>query len=309
MKKLSVIIPIYNVEGTLLKCLNSIALSDDYEIILIDDGSTDSSGALCDNWANETRAKGFDVKVLHNKNGGLSCARNRGIDIADAAFITFVDSDDYIDSNVYSEVLQMFTPDVDIIEFGVKQEDTESTKKLAFHDIIYRSFADYWIAGEGYKHSYACNKIYRKTLFDDIRFAERKVFEDIIILPSLVDKAQSIRTCEVGFYHYVSNPNGISHNVNADGWKTMLDAHLSAHERIADELHRFSKKSLSHYYQSLLNVQLSENLATGDIPKPLNYQISPIYSTYKLKAIAYKILGIKGLCAAYRLFVKLRNLF
>lgn len=309
MKTLSIIIPVYNVEDTLLRCLNSIALSDDYEIVLIDDGSTDSSGALCDNWANETRAKGFGVKVLHNENGGLSCARNRGIDIADATFITFVDSDDYIDSSVYSEVLPLFTSDIDIIEFSVKMENGNSTKELAFQDTIYKSLADYWITGEGYRHSYACNKVYRKTLFDDIRFAEGKIFEDIIILPSLIEKAQAIRTCKIGFYHYVSNPNGISHNVSADGWKTMLAAYISAHERIASELHRFSKESLSHYYQSLLNIQLSENLITGDVPKQLNYQISPVYSTYKIKAIAYKILGIKGLCAAYRLFVKLRNLF
>ena len=95
--KLSIIVPVYNVEKHLVHCLESIAaqMCDDYELLLIDDGSTDASGALCDVFAREHPE--CRVVVIHQSNGGLSAARNAGIDRARGEYITFVDSDDYID--------------------------------------------------------------------------------------------------------------------------------------------------------------------------------------------------------------------
>ena len=100
---LSVIIPVYNVEKYLDKCVQSVVdqTYSDLEIILVDDGSTDSSGMLCDNWKEKDRR----ISVIHKNNGGLSSARNTGIAAAKGDFISFIDSDDFIESEMYETMI------------------------------------------------------------------------------------------------------------------------------------------------------------------------------------------------------------
>ena len=105
---LSIIVPVYNVEKYIGKCIESIVNQTykDLEIILVDDGSTDNSGKICDEWARKDKR----IKVIHKKNGGLSDARNAGLDICTGDYIGFVDSDDYIELNMYEDLLiQMMT--------------------------------------------------------------------------------------------------------------------------------------------------------------------------------------------------------
>ena len=105
--KLSVIVPVYQVEATLDRCVASIVgqTFSDLEVILVDDGSSDRSPQLCDEWA----AKDSRVRVIHKTNGGLSDARNAGLDVATGDFVTFVDSDDYLESDNYQHVLLLST--------------------------------------------------------------------------------------------------------------------------------------------------------------------------------------------------------
>ena len=113
---ISVIVPIYNVEQYLKKCIESIISSTyaNLEIILVDDGSTDGSGKICD----EFQAKDKRIRVVHKKNGGLSDARNVGLEIARGEFVSFIDSDDYIDSEMFEEVLTQFDKNTDIVIYG-----------------------------------------------------------------------------------------------------------------------------------------------------------------------------------------------
>lgn len=99
MPKISIIVPVYNVEKYLEKCVRSILAQTftDFELILVDDGSPDSSGAMCDQFAEQDQR----VKVIHKENGGLSDARNAGIEIATGEYLGFVDSDDYIADDMY----------------------------------------------------------------------------------------------------------------------------------------------------------------------------------------------------------------
>lgn len=99
---ISVIIPVYNSEGTLSRCIESVLSNNcpNLEVILVDDGSTDSSSVLCDNWA----SKDSRIKVIHKENGGVSTARNEGIDNARGEWLTFIDSDDYIEQGYFPEV-------------------------------------------------------------------------------------------------------------------------------------------------------------------------------------------------------------
>ena len=105
MKKVSVIVPVYNVENYLEECVNSI-LNQTYEnleIILVDDGSTDNCPQICDDWAKKDKR----IKVIHKANGGVSSARNVGLDNATGEYIGFVDSDDYIDITMYEKMLKL----------------------------------------------------------------------------------------------------------------------------------------------------------------------------------------------------------
>ncbi|MDU2552528.1 MAG: glycosyltransferase family 2 protein, partial [Staphylococcus epidermidis] len=98
MSEISIIVPVYNVENYLKKCVESILSQTftDFELLLVDDGSTDSSGEMCD----ELKRLDERIKVIHKENGGLSSARNAGIDVAKGKYLTFVDSDDYIDTHM-----------------------------------------------------------------------------------------------------------------------------------------------------------------------------------------------------------------
>ena len=111
---LSVIIPVYGVEHTLNRCVESVVRQtfDDWEIILVDDGSPDDSPRLCDEWA----ARDSRIHVIHQKNGGLSSARNAGIDAAQGRYVTFLDSDDYLDTDTYRHVIPLMDQ-ADIVEF------------------------------------------------------------------------------------------------------------------------------------------------------------------------------------------------
>ena len=118
---LSIIVPVYNVEQYLRKCVDSLLAQDlsseEYEIILVDDGSTDQSGTICDEYATSHT----NVKVVHQQNGGLSTARNRGIDVSQGEFVQFVDSDDYLEPNVLKTLVEkMETDQLDVLRFNYR---------------------------------------------------------------------------------------------------------------------------------------------------------------------------------------------
>ena len=125
MKKimLSVIIPVYNVEKYLRKCVDSILLQDfaNMEVILVDDGSPDNSGAICDEYAE----KDARVKVIHKENGGVSSARNTGLDVAQGKYIAFVDSDDYLLPNSFQPNVEYMEnhPDIDLLQFPISYDE------------------------------------------------------------------------------------------------------------------------------------------------------------------------------------------
>ena len=167
--KLSVIIPVYGVEATLNRCVESVLGQHvaEMEVILVDDGSPDRCPQLCDEWA----AKDSRIRVIHQENGGLSVARNAGLDIATGSFLTFADSDDWIDDGLYPQLLQQMD-DNDILEYCIAD-------RLRLPDHTYEDMDAYWLQGQAYAHTYAWNKIYRSSLFDEIRYPKGRVFEDV----------------------------------------------------------------------------------------------------------------------------------
>ncbi len=145
--RLSIIIPIYNVEDTLQRCLESVLTQTDerMEVVLIDDGSTDSSGKI----AEEMTANKGNCRLIHQENKGLSAARNAGIEVATGDFLTFVDSDDFVAEGTYDALLAVLAahPDYDILEYPAMLYYGSATRQrlLTFTDTAIGSIRDYWL--------------------------------------------------------------------------------------------------------------------------------------------------------------------
>lgn len=184
---ISVIVPVYNVECYLRKCVDSILNQTfkNLEIILINDGSTDSSGSICDEYAQ----KDSRIKVIHKENGGLSSARNAGLDIAQGEFIAFVDSDDWIDSSTYKTAVDYLLQDssVDIVKFGVysvfTRDDGQEFFDLEFppYPNILKINATNFLKKLYLDHgllTMVWNALYRRQLIGGCRFLEGAYHED-----------------------------------------------------------------------------------------------------------------------------------
>ena len=282
--KLSIIIPVYRVEATLNRCLESVAGQSftDFEVILIDDGSPDNCPRLCDEWAQ------YDARfsVVHQQNRGLSAARNTGIERAKGEFITFVDSDDYVSENAYAELMAL-ADDCDLLEYPVWQFfGSPQQKYLGFKHRVYADVNEYWLQTEAYSHTYAWNKIYRRWLFDNVRFPEGKVFEDVYTLPQLLRLSPRIMTTGQGVYFYCDNKDGITATAKGEQLRMLLEAHLTSGMPIDDK-----------YYMHLLNIQMDVCEMTGDEPQLEQRRIKPFGSAKeRLKITALNLFGIKGIC-------------
>lgn len=287
---LSIIIPIYRVEQWLNRCVESVLKQDcdDMEVILIDDGSPDNCPAMCDKWAKLDKR----IRVIHKANGGLSDARNVGIDAARGECITFVDSDDFLAPNTLGIVLDEMPSYCDIIEYPViKFYGSQKQERMALEQRIYTDMKEYWLAGKAYTHAYAWNKIYRRRLFKDgrINFPTGRVFEDVYILPLLLKAATCVITTDKGLYYYCANPNSITMTANGKALSQLLDGHLKHCDVTADD----------EYYMHVLNIQMDVYEQTGDEPRLPNFKIkhlSRLKGKFKLKAIVLNVLGVKRIC-------------
>lgn len=211
--KISIIVPIYNVEIYLEKCINSIlnqTLSD-FELIMVNDGSTDRSGEICDKYGMiDSR-----IKIIHKKNGGLSSARNAGLDVARGEYIGFVDSDDYIDKQMYEKMIEKsIKSNSDIVicdmKYNLNGKDISQTQFKDF-GIMNRNEALIKYFNHRYFKSHAQNKIYKKELFNNIRFPEGKLFEDVAVFYKLLYKSRRISFINEKLYIYnQGNSNSIT---------------------------------------------------------------------------------------------------
>lgn len=216
MAKISVIVPVYNVEKFIRRCLDSIINQTikDLEIILVNDGSTDNSGLICDEYAKLDNR----IITIHKENGGLSSARNRGLDVATGEWIAFVDSDDYIDHKMY-EILyknaEKNNCDISVCYFEYINQNGISlynAKKKLGIDGIYDENAFLNLLYKNSETNLICvcawNKLYKKEIFDELRFKEI-IHEDEEMLNRIYTKKHSIYVNESPLYKYVQNSNSI----------------------------------------------------------------------------------------------------
>lgn len=210
----SIIVPVYNVEKYLDKCLASISEQTfkEFECIVVDDGSPDNSNDIIDRYVNKDQR----FKVIHQKNMGISAARNAGLAIAQGDYVAFVDSDDYI-SNEYLEkfALKIANTDADIVICGFIEVLKDSQKTVCFEasstEVIKQNIlADIC-------PSYPWNKCYKKYLFENIRFPVGKIFEDLLTIPEVCLNAHKIVCIPEKLYYYNrQNLNSITSNLSTE---------------------------------------------------------------------------------------------
>ncbi|GGF08648.1 hypothetical protein GCM10010984_27230 [Chishuiella changwenlii] len=292
---ISIIVPVYNTEKYLSKCLDSIINQTlkNIEIIIVNDGSKDNSQQIIDEYcSNDIR-----IKSIVKQNGGLSDARNIGIDHANGEYIAFIDSDDYIDLYMMEELYKIAIRHqaeivlcdlVKVDENGNEFRDLPQSPQLSDKIILKNDFTLF-----GEMSCFACNKIFKKSLFEKHRFRKGIHFEDIELIPKLVLDSHIIAKINQPFYKYFERQDSITKTHTKKG----LDMFLAIDEvtnyflqsnyaENLDQLKRF--QIIQGYYSYLAYVafvkdkplkkemllELNEFLVNNDIEKKniTNYQ-------------------------------------
>lgn len=269
MPTISVIIPVYKVELYIHRCVDSILNQTytDFELIMVDDGSPDNCGAICDEYAE----KDSRIHVIHQENGGLSAARNAGIDWAfansDSRWLAFIDSDDWIHKD-YLKILRINAEQhrVDISACSFYQTDSDVEDETITTQNIYCAKPE-----PAYCENYpffmsACAKIYRKRLFSGVRFPVGKIHEDCYITQIPLFSAGKVAVSTAQLYYYYCNQNSITRQE----WSEKRMQEVEAHEaRLAwleqHHLERPIRRELKEcVHVSFLHANLVAHKSAGD---------------------------------------------
>lgn len=212
---ISVIVPVYNVEKYLKQCVDSIIAQTyaDLEIILVDDGSTDSCPVICDEYA----AKDARIRVLHKKNGGLSDARNMGLEVARGEFIGFVDSDDYIMPTMYEILYQACMDQEVLIAMCGRRVIDEKENVIRYECCIENAVlldtkkaVQSLLLNDNRCDSAACDKLYRSFLFANVRYPDKVHYEDQNVTARLISCTENIYHVGQALYVYRKREGSIT---------------------------------------------------------------------------------------------------
>lgn len=215
MPTISIIVPVYNVEKYLQRCVDSIRRQTfrDYELILIDDGSRDGSGAICDRYATLDNR----IQVIHKANGGLSSARNAGLDVAQGKYLGFVDSDDWIAEQMYGELLRLIEESGSDVAACGCLETTGTTRRIHSKGPITHFEGKAILQNYLYEGAISlpgaysvCRNLYHRDLFNGIRFPLGKLSEDIPTNYKVLSRAQRMVVCQWQMYFYFQGDVSLS---------------------------------------------------------------------------------------------------
>ncbi len=302
--KLSIVIPVFQAAATLPRCLESIIGQSyrNWQLILVDDASTDGSRKLCDKYA----AKDARIQAIHlKKNSGLSAARNAGLAKARGEYLTFVDADDFLGEDTLALLMEILGvhPDYDLLEYPIYEHyGGPGQLMLRLRRAEYTDMRAYWLRGEAYRHSYACNKVYRRELFDGVQFPVGRTFEDVATLPQVLRKCRLVATTDTGLYYYTYNPTTITRRATGKDYGWLLEAHLRAIRTL--RLRATKAPVWNDYYAALVNIQLDVMERTGRKPI-LNPRLN--LQPTRLKTRVLKLTGFGPLAQASRLFHRLHR--
>lgn len=214
MNRISVVVPVYNTAAYLRACLDSILAQSHppFELILVDDGSTDGSAEICDAYARQHPAC---IRVIHQENRGLSAARNRGLELCTGDYLSFIDSDDYIDPEMYAHLLALageYGADMAVTEMWVEKTDGQRYCRVS------GEVRCCWTAREAlvelnsyrYLHVSFCTALIDRRRMAELRFREGQICEDYALLYRLIAACERVAYSSRPLYHYVQRPNSIS---------------------------------------------------------------------------------------------------
>lgn len=325
--KLSIIIPVYQTQDTIDRCIESILQQSftDYEIILVDDGSDDECSLLCDNYSQKDRR----ITTIHKKNGGLSDARNTGIKHSKGKYITFIDSDDAIQNYTLQALMDEINkyPETDVLEYPIMERIGHPYKEqlLAFTPRNYNNCWEYWLNEQGYLHTYACNKIFRRCLFKNVYFPKGKTFEDVQTIPFLIgliptegtfQQKVKIRVTNKGCYLYYWNNKGITASAKYEDLlslyigQSMALIHTFKTIGNRDDIMQKYQLSINIYLTQILNVLMDLFEVSGKYENcaPLIKYTKLINNKGLINSLKLKLLliiGYKRLCKLNRLIHKI----
>lgn len=247
---LSIVVPIYKVEPYLRKCVDSLLDQDlgpeEYEIILIDDGSPDNCGTIADKYA----AKFDNIKVIHQENGGLSVARNTGIDSANGKYIQFVDSDDYLEPNVLGTLVARAEHDnLDVLRFNYRNvnENYEEfwPNKTPKQTWGYEESVVDGVTFLNERLGYACYAVQfliRKNILDNCYFKAGIYFEDTEWTPRLLVKSTSVASLNITCYNYLVRKGSITRTVSPEKKEKLINDRLLLIDSLTEQSNCISNK-------------------------------------------------------------------
>lgn len=251
---IDIIVPVYNAEDTLDKCLTSLVKQNfsNFRVLLIDDGSTDSSSKICDEYSQKYE----NVITFHTKNNGRAAARNYGLAKANSEYVMFVDSDDWVETQFcYLPFKYIEQYDYDLVMFGYKINDNEIEKKVnlpinqEFQKISNQKAFQLLLNDE--IGSFSWNKIFKRKLFLNIKYPVNHVFEDTATIYKVVNQANQIGILNEYLYHYQQRSNSVMHSLSTSTiWDSIL-ARKQFHEFINKnypELDNLSYSKLAFNY-------------------------------------------------------------
>ena len=263
---ISVIVPVYNVEAYLPRCIESILAQtyENLEILLVNDGSKDSSGTICDEYAR----KDPRIRVFHKENGGQSTARNLALDAMTGEYVTFVDSDDWIEPDAYGPMMELIQKEqVKLVSAGRFDVSARTDEKklglcprkrevLTAEEMLGRLFT--WDGCD----SSPCDKLFHCSLFENIRFPSRSNCEDVAIVYKLVEAAGKAALLDKPIYNYYHRPGSTSYTTLSERTfyfeeytETILPYVQQKFPSIYHQARYFRVRSLVH---SVLSVDLAE---------------------------------------------------
>lgn len=256
---ISIIVPVYKVEKYLRRCIESILRQtfEEFELILVDDGSPDNCGDICDEYA----VKDKRVKVIHKKNGGLSSARNAGIDIAKGEYIGFIDSDDWVDAQMYEYLytnIKSYNAEISVCGIKVEYDDMKEVEKekKVFNKVtpvvLNREQAMKNMVEQDLFDTGAFNKLYKTILFEGVRFPDGRIYEDLATTYKLIHKSDKVVFDDSVKYHYVLNPNSI---MRSKFNSKQLDVLVAS-----SELTKFIKENYPSLNTAALNRSITVNI-------------------------------------------------
>lgn len=310
-KKISIIVPVYNVEDFVGKCIESI-LNQSYknlEIILVDDGSTDNSGKICDEYA----TRDSRIKVIHKENGGPSAARNMGLDVASGEYISFVDSDDFIHPQMYGTLTYSIEKENADISMGfIKLVDSYDKDFQAIDKDSYtvKAQTEYWNMGyeskENASQTVMCpGKLYRRDIVENIRFQLGSYHEDVIWFADYIQNIKKAVVYTESMYFYYQRPGSRMNSICYQDVADSLDAVLYRlevckkcfHDSYESDCLRFKKAYYKHFYK-INNMDIEtgtkvKKLYTKHSRKHLEILSSNITKGQKLTIMILKILATK----------------